>query len=253
MSAPQASETTEGPPTATSDRRPSWGRWALLAAVAATIAAFYLLGLHHYFSWDYLRGHFDALQAQVGAHLPLSVLVFFLVYVTATALSLPIATWLTLTGAALFGLWLAAGVVLLAATLGASLAFLGSRYLFRDAVQRRFGSRLESLNAGLERDGAFYLFALRLAPVVPFFLINLGMGLTRLRVATFAGVSLIGMVPGTLVYAYAGTALADLLKRGQFRSPADVLSPELLRLLFAFALLGVVPLILRKLVQWRRP
>jgi uncharacterized membrane protein YdjX (TVP38/TMEM64 family) len=126
-----------------------------------------------------------------------------------------------------------------AATLGATLAFLSSRYLFRDWVQRRFGPRLDALNRGIEKDGAYYLFTLRLVPLFPFFLINLGMGLTRLPVRTFAWVSFLGMLPGTFLYVNAGTEL------GKLNSLADVASPGLLA---AFALLGIVPLVLRKLL-----
>src|SRR5262249_40037385 len=160
---------------------------------------------------------------------------FFVVYVTGTGLSLPVAVWLSLLAGYLFGRWLGTSVVILAATCGATLAFLSSRYLFRDAVQRRFGTRLRVINEGVMRDGAFYLFALRLVPVVPFFLINLGMGLTTMRVWTFAWVSLVGMLPGTFTYVNAGGALRDLQK------PSDILSGNVV---LALALLGLLPLLL---------
>ena len=143
---------------------------------------------------------------------------------------------------ALFGRWVGTGVVSIASTLGATLAFLGSRYVLRDWVQRRFADRLGQINQGIERDGAYYLFTLRLVPVVPFFLINLGMGLTPIRVTTFAGVSWLGMLMGTFLYVNAGTELAT------FDSPADFLSWKVLG---SLALLGVVPLAVRKLIQWK--
>jgi uncharacterized membrane protein YdjX (TVP38/TMEM64 family) len=216
----------------------------LAAVLVLGVAGFYALGLGRYLSWDFLRGHLDELQQQVGEHLLPAAALFFLVYVAATALSLPVATALSLTAGALFGRWLGTGVVLLAATLGATLACLSSRYLFRDWVRRRFGARLAALDRGVERDGAYYLFTLRLVPAFPFFLINLGMGLTPLPAWTFFWVSLLGMLPGTFVYVNAGTAL------GSVASPSEVLSPGVLA---SLALLGALPLALRLLARWARP
>jgi uncharacterized membrane protein YdjX (TVP38/TMEM64 family) len=220
------------------------GRWLLAAVLLAAVAGLYALGLHRYLSWEYLRTHLDELRAGVGEHLPVALLVFFLVYVAVTALSLPAAAVLTLAAGALFGRWLGTAVASLASSVGATLAFLLSRYLFRDWVQRRFGGRLEAINRGIERDGAYYLFTLRLVPAVPFFLVNLGMGLTRMPARTFLWVSLLGMLPGTFLYANAGTALATI------NSPRDVLSPTVL---ISLALLGLVPLVLRLLLGPRRP
>jgi uncharacterized membrane protein YdjX (TVP38/TMEM64 family) len=206
------------------------------------VVGFYALGLRRYFSWDFVRVNLDPWQAQVRENLLVSVAVFFLVYVAVTALSLPAAAILTMVAGALFGRWLGTGVVSLASTLGATLAFLSSRYVLRDWVQRRFGDRLEALNRGVEKDGAYYLFTLRLVPAVPFFLINLGMGLTPMRVAAFVAVSWLGMLLGTFLYVNAGTELATL------DSPAGLLSPKVL---VSLALLGIVPLAVRKLVQWK--
>src|SRR5262245_25857871 len=216
-SGPQEPAAAPPPPAA----RSRWLRWALVAVLLAAVCGFYARGLHDVFSWDYLRDNRDALKLQVQQHLPLALLLFFLLYTTATALSLPAATALTLAAGALFDLWLGTAVVSLSSTLGATLAFLTSRHLFRDWVQRRFGARLDALNRGVERDGAFYLFTLRLVPLVPFFLVNLGMGLTRMRVRTFAWVSMIGMLPGTFLYVNAGWQV------GQINSPQDVVSPGL--------------------------
>jgi uncharacterized membrane protein YdjX (TVP38/TMEM64 family) len=223
----------------TGARQSSLARWALAAFLILAVGGFYALGLQRYFSWEYVRGHLDALRAWVEQNRLLALGAFFLVYVAAAALSLPIATVLSLTAGALFGRWLGTAVVSLAATLGATLACFSSRYLFRDSVQRRFGERLRAINDGVERDGAYYLFSLRLVPLFPFFLINLGMGLTRMGLTTFAWVSLLGMLPGTFVYVNTGAAL------GTLASPKDVLSPVVL---VALALLGVAPLLLRKLV-----
>jgi uncharacterized membrane protein YdjX (TVP38/TMEM64 family) len=194
---PSADRTLEA---ATAPRSGWKSRGALAVAVLLAIVLFYALGGDRYVSWDYLHTHLDQLRDLVKEHLLPALALFFLAYVAATALSLPVATVLTLAAGALFDLWLGTTVVSLASTLGATLAFLGSRYLFRDFVQRRFGPRLESLDRGVERDGAFYLLTLRLVPAVPFWLVNLGMGLTRMRPRTFAVVSMIGMLPATLVY-----------------------------------------------------
>src|SRR5262249_5567314 len=151
---------------------------ALAAALLLAVILFFVLGLHHEFTWEHVRGNLDHWQTQVQEHPVAAVVLFFLLYVTITGLSLPVAAVVALVGGALFGPWLGTAVVSLASTLGAALAFLSSRYLLRDWVTRHFGDRLRAVNRGIERDGAWYLFSLRLAPVVPFFLINLGMGLT---------------------------------------------------------------------------
>lgn len=231
--------TTDAPPADPPMRR-RWGRWAVAAALLLGLVAFYALGLHRYLSWDALRGQIDHWKGRVEANPLAAAGLFFLAYVAATSLSLPIATGLSLVAGALFGRWLGTGLVLVAATLGATLAFLSSRYVLRDVVQRRFAGRLRPLDEGIARDGAFYLLTLRLVPVFPFFLVNLGMGLTPLRVRTFVWVSLLGMLPGTFVYVNAGAEL------GSLATPADVFSPGLL---LALALLGVVPLALRLLLR----
>ncbi len=230
--------TTPEPPRGRSRRL----RWALAAALVLAVAGFYAAGLHHYFAWDQVRAHLDGWQTQVQQNLGLAVAVFFAVYVAVTALSLPAAGILSLVGGALFGRWLGTGVVSVASIIGATLAFLSSRYLLRDWVQSRFGHRLAPINRGVEQDGVYYLFCLRLVPVVPFFLINLGMGLTPIRVGTFVLVSWAGMLLGTFLYVNAGTALATL------DAPGDLLSTQVL---VSLALLGIVPLALCKLVQWQ--
>jgi pyruvate/2-oxoglutarate dehydrogenase complex dihydrolipoamide dehydrogenase (E3) component/uncharacterized membrane protein YdjX (TVP38/TMEM64 family) len=177
----------------------------------------------------------------VESNLVLALLSYLGVYVLVTALSLPGATIMTLAGGALFGLVAGTLVVSFASSIGATLAFLASRFLFRDAVRARFGARLEPIERGVAKDGAFYLLSLRLVPGFPFFLVNLLMGLTPIRTATFYAVSQLGMLPGTLVFVYAGTQLARI------DSLRDVLSPTLLG---AFVLLGVLPLLLRALLNW---
>jgi uncharacterized membrane protein YdjX (TVP38/TMEM64 family) len=218
-------------------KRPAWGRWSLGVGLVLAVVAFYSLRLDRLFTWEFVRSHLDQIQIWVEENFLPALVSCLLIYVAVTALSLPVATILSLAVGAIFGRWVGTGLVAVSATLGATLAFLSSRYLFREWVQRRLGARLEALNRGFEKDGPFYLFTLRLVPLFPFFLINLGMGLTRMRVRTFAWVSLVGMLPGTFLYVNAGSAL------GSLESPAEVASPGIL---ISFALLGIVPLVLRK-------
>jgi uncharacterized membrane protein YdjX (TVP38/TMEM64 family) len=214
-----------------------WPRVALVIAVATAVIAFYATGQNGRLSRDELLDHLDSYRSYVAENQAFAMLIFFALYVSVTALSLPVAVWLSLLAGALFGRWLGTAVVIVGATLGATLAFLSSRYLFRGWVERRIGGHLAALNAGIEREGAYYLFTLRLIPAIPFWLINLGMGLTSMRVLTYAGVSLVGMLPGTFLYVNAGTELANV------RSPRDVIS---LPVICSLALLGVLPLLLRK-------
>ncbi len=208
----------------------------LLLVVLGAVALFVAADLGRFLNLQALKeaqGQLEALRSQHPLGLAAA---YFAVYVAATALSVPGATIITLAGGAVFGLWWGLLLVSFASTLGATLAFLASRFLLRDTVQARFGQRLAEIERGIERDGAFYLLSLRLIPVVPFFLINLLMGLTRMRAGTFYAVSQIGMLPGTLVYVNAGTQLAAI---GSLR---DVLSPALLG---SLVLLGVFPWLAR--------
>ena len=215
-------------------------RLLLALLLAAALGTFFALDLGRWLSLEQLRAAQTGLEATYRDR-PLQVIgAFFCVYVAVTALSLPGAVPLTLAGGALFGLGLGTLVVSFASTAGATLAMLVSRHLLREAVQRRFGARLAEVDRGIARDGAFYLFTLRLVPVLPFFAINLLMGLTAMRVWTYAWVSQLGMLAGTLVYVNAGTQLAQLT------SLQGIVSPQLLG---AFALLGVLPLAGRWLVS----
>lgn len=211
----------------------------LIAALAALVVTFFAFGLDQYLSLTALKESqvsFAALRAES----PVSTAsVFFVLYVTVAALSLPGAAIMTLAGGALFGFVTGSLLASFASSLGATLAFLASRYLFRDVVLSRFSTRMKVLDEGVRRDGAFYLFALRLVPVFPFFLINLLMGLTSLPVRTFYWVSQLGMLVGTLVYVNAGTQLAQL------DSLTGILSP---RLIASFVLLGVFPFVAKKLL-----
>jgi pyruvate/2-oxoglutarate dehydrogenase complex dihydrolipoamide dehydrogenase (E3) component/uncharacterized membrane protein YdjX (TVP38/TMEM64 family) len=216
----------------------------LLLALAGALALFWALDLGRYLSLEQLKASQAGFAELYQRHPWRVVGAYFGVYVLATALSLPGAALITLAGGALFGLFWGTVIVSFASSIGATLAFLASRFLLRDMVQARFGRRLAEIDRGLERDGAFYLFTLRLIPVVPFFLINLLMGLTRMKALTFYAVSQVGMLAGTLVYVNAGTQLARL------DSLQGILSPALIG---SFVLLGFFPLIARRAVAaWQR-
>ena len=229
-------------------------RLLLLAALAALVLTYFGLDLGRFLSLDYFKSQQAAIEAWRAAQPLKAALAFFVAYVAVTGLSLPGAAVMTLVGGAVFGLFWGLLLVSFASSLGATLAFLVSRFLLRDWVQRRFGDRLRAINAGVEKEGGFYLFTLRLVPVFPFFVINLLMGLTPIRTWTFYWVSQIGMLAGTLVYVNAGTQLAKI------DSPAGILSPALLG---SFVLLGLFPLIAKKIVDtlaarkvyagWQRP
>ena len=211
----------------------------LLLLLALVIGAFVVLDLGRYLSFEQLKAS-QASFNQLYAQQPLVVAaVYFGVYVVATALSFPGAVIITLAGGAVFGLWWGLLLVSFASTLGATLAFLASRFVLRDWVESRFGQRLADIHLGVDKEGAFYLFTLRLIPVVPFFLINLLMGLTRMKTWTYYWVSQFGMLAGTAVYVNAGTQLAQL------DSVQGILSPALLG---SFVLLGIFPLLARRVV-----
>jgi uncharacterized membrane protein YdjX (TVP38/TMEM64 family) len=242
-SEPVAPETA-APETPTPPGGFAWGRWAVAAGMLLAVILFYALGLHHYISWDYLRGHLERLQALTQEHIFLALAVFFLAYVAISALSIPVEVVLTLAAGALFGRWLGTIAVVVPATVGAALAFLSSRYLLHDWVQHRFGPRLAVINRGIEKNGASYLFTIRLVPLIPFFVVNLGMGLTRIRLWTFIWVSFFGMMPVAFLYVNAGTALASI------DSPREILSPSVL---VSLALLALLPVAVRLALYWKVP
>lgn len=227
---------------------------ALAILLVLALAAWFLLDLGHFFTLDALKQQQAALDGFHRDHPWLVVAAFFVLYVILTALSVPGAAIMTLAAGVLFGVVMGTLIVSFASTIGATLAFLASRYLFRDAVQARFGERLRGVNEGVARDGAFYLFSLRLVPVFPFFAVNLLMGLTPIRTWTYAWVSQIGMLLGTLVYVNAGTQLARIDRLGDIASPG---------LLASFAALGLLPWIgkwimgairrRRVYARWTRP
>lgn len=218
----------------------SSGKLLLLFAIAAAVGLFFALDLGHYLSLDWLKAQQAAIAAYRADHPLAAVAAYFALYVAVTALSLPGAALMTLAGGAVFGLLWGTLIVSFASSIGATLAFLASRFLLRDWVMARFGRRLAAIDAGVRKEGAFYLFTLRLVPVFPFFLVNLLLGLTAMKARTFYWVSQLGMLAGTVVYVNAGTQLA------QIDSLAGIVSPGLL---LSFALLGVFPLIANRIVE----
>jgi uncharacterized membrane protein YdjX (TVP38/TMEM64 family) len=213
----------------------------LLISIALLIGIFFYFDLHQLLTLDNLKSQQESIISYRNNHPVLATAIYALAYIAVTGLSLPGATILTLAGGAVFGLLWGTLIVSFASTIGATLAFLAARFLFRDVVNARFGLQLKEIDTGIARDGAFYLFTLRLVPLIPFFVINLVMGLTVLKTRTFYWVSQVGMLAGTLVYVNAGTQLAKI------ESLSGILSPALVG---SFAILGIFPFIAKKIVEY---
>ena len=213
----------------------------LLAIILALIGSFFAFDLKQYLTLEQIQQHRGAITGLYLENQALVLLGFFAVYVAVTALSLPGAALMTIAAGAFFGLVVGTIVVSFASSLGATLAFLISRFLLKESIEKKFASKLEPINKGLEKEGAFYLFSLRLVPIFPFFVVNLVMGVTKLPVITFYWVSQVGMFIGTVVYVNAGTQISQL------QSIDDILS---FNLLISFALLGLFPIVAKKSVEF---
>jgi len=213
----------------------------LVAVILAVIAAFFIFDLGQYLNLEYLKSQKDSLNELYTKNPILISLIFFVVYVLVAAFNLPAAGLLTVASGAVLGFWNGVFVVSFASTIGATIAFLMTRYLFHDAIQSKFGERLKTINDGIEKEGAFYVFGLRLVPLFPFFVVNSVLGLTKLKTWTFYWASQIGMLAGTAVYVNAGTQLADISSLGDIASP---------KLLLSFALLGVFPIIAKTALKF---
>ncbi len=212
----------------------------LIGIIAAIAILFFHFDLGQYLTLEYIKTQQAQIDQFYTENRTLTIVGYFLIYVVVTAASLPGAAILTLAGGAIFGLLTGLIIVSFASSIGASMAFLVSRYLFQESIQEKFGSSLKSINNGIAKDGAFYLFALRLVPAFPFFVINLVMGLTPIKLKTFYWVSQAGMLAGTIVYVNAGTQLA------QIESASGILSPELI---FSFVLLALLPFVGKRIVS----
>ena len=213
---------------------------ALIAAAATLIAAFFALDLGQYFRLEYFKSQQAAIDLYYRANPWFTALAFFTLYVVVTAVSLPVAGIMTLAAGAIFGLAWGGLIVSFASSLGATLAFLASRFLFRDWIRQKFGDKLGAIDAGVKKEGGFYLFTLRLVPAFPFFPVNLALGLTSMTAWTFYWVSQLGMLAGTFVYVNAGTQIAGIA------SPGDILSAKLIG---SFVLLGIFPLLAKRIVD----
>ena len=207
------------------------------------IAVFKVLGLGQYFTLSYVKASQEYFASLYAGHRFMVIAAYMLIYILVTSLSLPGAAIMTLAGGALFGLLLGTVVVSFASTIGATLACFVSRFILRDWVQGKFGDKLKTVNEGIEKEGAFYLFTLRLIPVFPFWLINLVIGLTKMPLRTFYWVSQIGMLAGTIVYVNAGKELSKV------DSLSGILSPGLI---LSFVLLGLFPMATKKLLSLYR-
>jgi uncharacterized membrane protein YdjX (TVP38/TMEM64 family) len=216
-----------------------FGKAVLAGLIVLGIVVFRYFDLGQYLSLDYIQASQKQFQALYQSHRVLVVAAYMGIYIGVTALSLPGAAVMTLAGGGLFGLVIGTLAVSFASTIGATLACFVSRALLREWVQNKFGDKLKTIHAGIEKEGAFYLFSLRLVPIFPFFVINLAMGLTRMRLSTFFWVSQIGMLAGTVVYVNAGKELA------QIDSLSGILSPGVL---ISFAVLGLFPITVKKLL-----
>ncbi|NOQ46784.1 MAG: TVP38/TMEM64 family protein [Desulfobulbaceae bacterium] len=214
-------------------------RITIIAVILVLIVLFKVFGLQQYLTLDYLKQQ-QADFAALYAARPMTIIgAYMLIYIAVTALSLPGAAVMTLAGGGLFGLTSGSIVVSFASSIGATFACFVSRYLLRDWVQGKFGDKLVKINEGMAREGGFYLFSLRLVPIFPFFIINLVMGLTTIRLITYYWVSQLGMLPATIVYVNAGTQLAKIESLGGILSPGLIIS---------FALLGLFPVVSKKLL-----
>lgn len=216
------------------------GKITVLVVILVAIAAFFYFDLGSYFTLDSIKAQRESLLASFEKNPLLVFTGFFAIYVLVTALSLPGAALMTLLAGAIFGLVWGTVLVSFASSIGATVAFLASRFICRDWVQGKLGKHLAPINKGIEEEGAFYLFTMRLVPAFPFWVINLVMGLTTITTKTFYWVSQVGMLLGTIVFVFAGTQLA------QVTSLKDILSPTLIA---SFVLLGVMPLAAKKIVD----
>lgn len=207
---------------------------ALIGIVMALIGAFFWLDLSQYFSLTFLKEQKEALDILYTQKPFLMAFVFFVVYISVTALALPAAVILTLAGGAIFGFINGMLLVSFASSIGATLAFIFTRFLFHDTIEAKYGHRLTGINAGIERDGAFYVFGMRLVPFIPFVVINSVLALTKIKIWTFYWSSQLGMLAGTAVYVNAGTQLAKIDSLSAIANPS---------LIASFILLGVFPVV----------
>ncbi len=216
---------------------------AVVILFIIAVGLFFILDLGQYLNLEFVKSQQAVIDNYYSQNPIKTGLLFFISYILITGVSLPGAGIMTLAAGAIFGLLWGTILVSFASVFGATMAFLIARYLFHDYVQEKFGKYLEPINRGMRKEGEFYLFTIRFIPIFPFFIINNLMALTPIKTLHFALISQIGMLPGTMIFVNAGTQLAKI------ESPGDVLSPELI---FSFVLLGIFPLLAKKLIEFVR-
>ncbi|MGR6432181.1 TVP38/TMEM64 family protein [Rhizobium sp. PAMB 3174] len=246
-----ASATDETPPTAPMARRRSPARYGPLLVIIACLAAFYLSGAYRYVSFDELVAYRSDMKALVAAHPVTSVALYFLVYATLVAVSFPSAAILTVVAGFLFGFAVAVPLAVLAATTGASLLFLAARYAFGDLLRRRAGPAVRHLADGIRREAFAYLLVLRLAPIFPFFAVTIAPAFLDISLKTFALATLIGIIPGTAIYAWLGTGFDEVLAKaaasGHAPSLSDFLTPQITLALAGLAIFAAIPIVLHRI------
>lgn len=215
-------------------------KWLLVLFLIAPFIVLYIADLDKYLTLEYFKSQQAAIMAYYHAHPWRTILWYSLVYMLTAVLSLPGALYTTVYAGAIFGVFKGTIIVAIAASVGATLTFLAARYWLRDLIQKRFADHLQPVNEGIERDGVFYLFGLRLLPIGPFFVINLLLGLTPIGIAEYIVVGFFGMLPGTFVYVNAGTRIAEL------ETLSGIFTPKMI---VSFVLLGVFPLLVKKFVE----
>jgi len=218
-------------------------RIVLVLGLLLLVGPFFVFDLGRFLSLEALQSQHEQFLLFYEENTLLTAAIYFVIYIVVTALSLPGAAIMTLTGGAIFGFWSGLVLVSFASTIGATFAFLVARFLFKDWVEQKFQKTFEKVNHGIQKEGAFYLFTLRLVPLFPFFLINLVVGLTKMKTRTYFLISQVGMLPGTAAYVNAGTQLASIDSLGGILSFPVIIS---------FAILGILPLVLKKVVDLAR-
>ena len=213
----------------------------LASTILIIIFSFFAFDLQNHLNFENLKNSQQNINSYYLENSTLTIFLFFIIYVLAISFSLPGAAILTILAGAIFGLLIGVVIVSFASTIGATISFLSSRYILRNYVEKKFPKILEKVNKGIEKEGNLYLFSLRLIPLFPFFVINLVMGLTKIKTSTFYLVTQIGALAGTIVYVNAGSQLS------QIESLSEILSPGLI---FAFVLLGIFPFVVKYIMKF---
>ena len=242
----------EREPAAGASAQRRWRRYLPIAAIAAGLVVFFATGAHDYVSFEVLRQHQASLQGWVAAHTAAAVALFFLAYVAVVTFSLPGGALMTLIGGFLFGTWVGGMIVVLAATLGATLLFLAARTAFGDLLRAKAGPGIAKMEAGFRENAMSYLLVLRLVPLFPFFLVNLAPAFLGVPAATYVVATFIGIIPGTFVYASVGNGLGAVFEAGGEPDFAIIYEPEIFGPLLALAALACIPIVYKRIAARRR-